>query len=318
MLTKDQPYLIDLPAAGEYDRRFNDTIWIEAAARLLNEHRLDFVDLRRAERGENIVVLADDRYVVKIYTPKKRGFARERDALRFAQGKISIHIPQILAEGEIAEYQYLITDQLPGRLISRPEWLKLGTKTQIRLITKLAQQMKEMHSHDATEIDFDWPRFIENQLATVMARQRREGGNPEWLASLPGYLEKHLSLLPRNLQPAFLHGDVHFGNLLFSDNGNLLDISGLFDLADSLKGFYEYEFVAIGVLMIQGQGDLQREFFRAYGYRDDEINIDLRRRLMVLTILYEHSSLRRYAERLGQGSEKLTLEELEKAIWNFV
>jgi hypothetical protein len=95
-------------------------------------------------------------------------------------------------------------------------------------------------------------------------------------------------------------------------------ISGLFDFADSLTGLHEYEFVAIGVLMIQGQGVLQREFFRAYGYLDSEINIELRRRMMLLTILYEHSSLRRYAERLGTGSEKLTLEELERAIWNFV
>lgn len=97
-----------------------------------------------------------------------------------------------------------------------------------------------------------------------------------------------------------------------------MQISGIFDFAESLKGFHEYEFVAIGVLMIQGQGDLQREFFRAYGYRDDEVNVEMRRRLMMLTILYEYSSLRRYAERLGPGSEKLSLEELEKAIWNFV
>jgi hypothetical protein len=40
--------------------------------------------------------------------------------------------------------------------------------------------------------------------------------------------------------------------------------------------------------------------------------------MILLTILYEHSSLRRYAERLGPGSEKLTLDELERAIWSFV
>jgi len=94
-------------------------------------------------------------------------------------------------------------------------------------------------------------------------------------------------------------------------------IGGLFDFADSLKGFYEYEFVAVGVLMIQGQGELQREFFRAYGYRDDEINEELRRRMMLLTILYEHSSLTRYAARLGPSSENLGLEQLEGAIWSF-
>jgi hypothetical protein len=51
---------------------------------------------------------------------------------------------------------------------------------------------------------------------------------------------------------------------------------------------------------------------------DAEINIELRRRLMLLTILYEHSSLKRYAVRLGVDPDRLTLAELEDAIWNFV
>ncbi|HEX8251485.1 MAG TPA: hypothetical protein VF599_25145, partial [Pyrinomonadaceae bacterium] len=87
--------------------------------------------------------------------------------------------------------------------------------------------------------------------------------------------------------------------------------------ADSLKGFHEYDFVAVGVLMIQGQGALQREFFRAYGYAENEINETLRRRLMLLTILYECSNLRKYALRLKPEAVDLTLDELERAIWNF-
>jgi hypothetical protein len=70
--------------------------------------------------------------------------------------------------------------------------------------------------------------------------------------------------------------------------------------------------------MIQGQGDLQREFFRAYGYKDTDIDITLRHRMMMLTMLYEYSSLRRYAERLGVNPMGYSLEELERAIWSFV
>jgi hypothetical protein len=96
-----------------------------------------------------------------------------------------------------------------------------------------------------------------------------------------------------------------------------LEISGLYDFADSLKGFHEYEFIAVGVLMIQGQGELQREFFRAYGYADNEIDETLRRRMMTLTMLYEYSSLRRYAERLRPAAVSYSLEKLEREIWSF-
>jgi hypothetical protein len=92
----------------------------------------------------------------------------------------------------------------------------------------------------------------------------------------------------------------------------------LFDFADSLCGFHEYDFVAISVLMIQGQGELQREFIRAYGYKETELDENFRARLILLTVLYECSSLRKYALRLEPEAVDDTLDELEKAIWNFV
>lgn len=71
------------------------------------------------------------------------------------------------------------------------------------------------------------------------------------------------------------------------------------------------------MLVFQAQADLQREFFRAYGYKDSDLTEEMRRRLMLLTILYEHSSLKRYAARLKPEAADFTLEELERAIWAF-
>lgn len=307
-----------IPPLNDFDLTFNDHIWLEFAEHLLHLHHVRFSRLSRAEHGENIVVLVDDKFILKIYTPKKNGYNRERAALEFARGKTQLPLSRIQAHGAFEGYEYLITTRLPGRLMTRAEWLKLSRSAQVGLLTQLAYGLKELHSYDASDIHFDWNEFVRIQVDSVIERQRAEGGNPEWIESLPNYLETNLPLLPKQPPSVFMHGDVHFGNLRVSEDGERPIVSGLFDFADSLTGFYEYEFVAIGVLMIQGQGDLQREFFRAYGYADADINVELRRRLMLLTILYEHSSLRRYAERLGPGSEKLTLEELERSIWNFV
>lgn len=309
---------MDVPTLNDFDSRFHDPVWIAIADEICQETQLQFHTLTRSESGENIVIFVDDEFILKIYTPKKNGFRREFDALEFVKGRTSLPVADIVEFGEYEGFDYLITERLPGRSMRRDEWLTLTRPAQVALLTQLANGLKEMHSYDAADIRFYWDEFIEIQLESVIDRQRREGGNPEWLETLPSYIKTHLPLLPQQPTPVFLHGDVHFGNMCITDDPVRPMISGLFDFADSLTGFHEYEFVAIGVLMIQGQGDLQREFFRAYGYLDSEINIELRRRMMLLTILYEHSSLRRYAERLGTGSEKLTLEELERAIWNFV
>jgi len=309
---------MNVPSPREFQQTFNDPVWLSVAEAICQRHSIGHTSLERAKQGENIVIFVDDKYVVKIYVPHKKGFSRERDALRFIKDKTSLTVSDIVAEGEFEGFNYLITDLLPGRPLTRSEWLGLDRSFQLTVLERLAIGLKQIHSVNSSSIAFDWDAFISNQLATVMARQRREGGNPEWLASLPAYLEKHMPLLSGKSRLSFMHGDVHFGNLRFAENVDALPSIGLFDFADSLKGLHEYEFVAIGVLMIQGQGDLQREFFRFYGYRDDEMTEDMRRRLMLLTILYEHSSLRRYAERLGPGSEQLTLDKLERAIWNFV
>jgi hypothetical protein len=91
----------------------------------------------------------------------------------------------------------------------------------------------------------------------------------------------------------------------------------LFDFADSLCGYHEYEFVAPGVLMMQGNYELQRAFLLAYGYSETQLDLNLRARLMLLTVLYECSDLRKYAMRLAPEAVDFTLAELEAAIWTF-
>lgn len=310
---------MNLPLISEFESRFRDPVWVEVAADLCRRHSIPFKRLERAEHGENIVVLIDDAFVLKIYTPRRNGFQRERDALKFA-GKITgLPIPKLLASGDAEGYKYIITDRFAGRMITRDEWLALGRSHQVRILSQLAVGLRQLHSHNAVEIRFDWSNFISLQIDSVIERQRAAGANPEWLESIPRFINDNIGLLPERMPGVLVHGDVHFGNIrVAEDEQGRPVIAGLFDFADSLKGFHEYEFVAPGVLMIQGQGELQREFFRAYGYADSDINEELRRRLMLLTILYECSSLKKYALRLKPEAVNYSLNELERAIWNFI
>lgn len=309
--------LSSLLTTEEFEKAFRDERWREAARIVCGRHGLSFERLTRAEHGENIVFLVDESYVIKIYTPFRRGFERERAALLFAGGKTSLPVPEILFEGELERFKYLVITQKKGRLMTRADWLDLETKEQIRIVRELARGLGELHGRDAGEISFDWKGFIERQARTALERQRAGGASADWLEKIPVFLEANLSLLEQTGPDAFLHGDVHFGNLRMAEAGAGRRISALFDFADSLKGFFEYDFVAVGVLMIQGQAEIQKEFFRAYGYAESDLDETLRRRLMLLTILYECSNLRKYALRLRPEAARYTLEELERAIWCF-
>jgi hygromycin-B 7''-O-kinase len=298
---------------------FNDPVWVEIAKAIIQKHKFRYERLERSEHGENIVFFLDDRYILKLYTPIKNAFKRERTALRFAHGKTSLPIPDILVEGEIEGYRYLINTQVGGRQITRDEWLQVDERDQVHLLQELASGLRQLHQRDAGRYDFNWREFLQIQMLSVPDKHFGLGSNPEWQLSVPKYLDENKALIPKSPEHhAFQHGDVHFGNVRVINRNGKLSVGGLFDFADSIKGFHEYEFVAIGVLMIQGQPNLQREFFKAYGYADHQIDEALRRRMMTLTLLYEYGSLKRYAERLaGPNGPQMSLEELERGIWAF-
>jgi len=301
----------------EFDEHFINDVWFEAARQICLRHDISFNRLTRSEQGEHIVFLVDDAFVIKIYRPFRKGFEREKTALEFAIGKTSLKIPEIIAAGEIGNFNYLVMEQLAGDLMTREIWLSLPENEQIAFVRKLATGLKELHSHNADSFADDWREFVGTQANITIERQIASGVNAECIRSLPAFLETNLKLLPENCPTVFLHGDVHFGNMRVQKSNGKWQISGLFDFADSRRGFHEHDFLAVGLLMIQGQAEIQRQFFKAYGYADGELDESFRRRLMLLTLLYECSDLRRYALRLKPEAVDFTLEELEKAIWSF-
>lgn len=306
-------------AAADYQLHFHDDVWRQAATTICERHRIAYQSLRRSPQGENIIFFVDENLVVKIFAPFRENYLREVAALDFAQGKLGIRTPELVHTGDIEGWSYLVMTQLAGHA-SREVWATTGRRDRFEIISRLGLAMKELHAHEAplrTALDRDWRGFVERQARDSVRRQRACGANPEWLESLPAYVAARLELLATQHRPVFLHGDIHAGNVLLEEAAGRWRVAGLIDFGDSLCGFNEYEFVAPGVLMVQGDRELQRALLLAYGYTEAQLDLELRARLMLLTILYECSDLRKYALRLEPEATRLTLHELERAIWTF-
>jgi hygromycin-B 7''-O-kinase len=309
--------LPEITTNEDFTAHFQSEIWKEAATRICERHKIPFSELKRGASSDHIVFLLDDALVLKIYRPERNCFVREKKALEFVGGKTGLKIPEIIFVGEFEGFDYLIQTQIPGELMTREMWLQVPEKEQSRFVSALAGRLREIHQLDSDSLEYDWAEFVRDRAETFIERQIAHGVNAEVLDALPEFIERNLKTVPTG-PTVFLHGDVHFGNLRVVRSKNNWQISGLFDFADSRCGFFEYEFLAVGVLMIQGQREIQREFFRAYGYPDKDLDEAMRRRLMMLTMLYETADLRRYALRLKPEAVDFTLEELERSIWSFV
>jgi hygromycin-B 7''-O-kinase len=311
------PVIVD---AADYENHFNHDVWRQAAAIICARHNLAHQSLRRSQQGENIIFFVDQRLVIKIFAPFRQCYLREKAALEFANGKLGVETPAILHAGEIEGWSYLVMTRLAG-LPAREIWSEVKERERIEIVSQLGVALKKLHEPapplSAPALNCDWRGFIERQAQTCVERQRSRGANPEWVESLPDYIAARLPLLPAERDPALLHGDIHPGNLLLAQENDRWQISGLLDFGDSLCGLSEYEFVAPGVLMTQGSRQLQRTLLLAYGYKESELDLNLRSRLMLLTVLYECGDLRKYAMRLSPEAVNFTLSQLEAAIWAF-
>ncbi|HVF57824.1 MAG TPA: aminoglycoside phosphotransferase family protein [Pyrinomonadaceae bacterium] len=306
--------------AEAYRRHFDSDVWRQAVSVICARHRVHHESLQRSPFGENIIFFVDERFVVKIFAPFRENYERETAALAFASDlKLGIETPAVVHAGEIEGWPYLLMTRLAG-VPMRERWAEIDERDRLEIVSRIGAAMRELHAHPAplqTALNRDWPGFVRRQARESVARQRACGANPEWLESLPAYIAARLELLPPDDRPVMLHGDVHPGNVLLEERGGRWQVTGLFDFGDSLCGFHEYEFVAPGVLMVQGRRELQRAMLLAYGYTEAQLDSDLRARLMLLTVLYECSDLRKYALRLRPEAVRLTLDQLEAAIWTF-
>lgn len=301
-----------------FDEHFQSQIWFDMAKQICHRHHIIFWELKRSASSDHVVFLIDDSLVIKIYRPSRRCFEREKKALEFVGEKTDFKIPDIVHIGEIEGLDYVLMTQLSGEAITRNDWLNLSKNEQIGFITKLAVGLKQIHELNADSFACDWAEFVDDRANSFIERQIAHGVNSNIIESLPAFIEANLQLVPKHNQTVFMHSDVHFGNLRLAKSKGKWQISGLFDFADSRRGFHEYDFLAVGLLIMQGQAEVQREFFKAYGYAENELNESFRKRLMMLTMLYETSDLRRYALRLNPKAIDFTLEELEEGIWSFV
>jgi hygromycin-B 7''-O-kinase len=255
----------------DFDTHFQSEIWLATAREICLRHCISFIDLRRVNSSDHVVFTIDDSLILKIYRPFRNCFGREIKALEFINGKTDFEVPEILHTGELEGFEYVLMTQLKGISIQRSDWLNFSQSQQINFIVKLANGLKHIHELEAESFENNWSEFVKNRSSTFIDRQISHQVNSKIIKALPKFIDENLKLVPLNNRNTFMHADIHFGNLRLSNGVGNPQISGLFDFADSRCGFHEYDFLAIGILIMQGQREIQREFFKAFGYAEKDL-----------------------------------------------
>ena len=273
---------------------------------ILARHRVSG-EVARFVAGSMPVYAVGEHRVLKLYAPPYLAErATETAALAAVDGKLSIPTPRVEASGELDGWGYVLMDRMHGESLATA-WPQLDDQARTHLMSQLGEAIAALHAIDVPLGLDDWDAFVQTQRASAVERQRKKGLAEVWLAQIPAFLASVELPAPRH---GLLHTEIMREHLLVRDGR----LSGLFDFEPAMRGAPEYDFAAVGVFVTCGQPRDLHTLLRAYGYREDELDDALARRLLAYALLHRYSHLRWYLERLPP-TDAPTLDVLARHGW---
>jgi hygromycin-B 7''-O-kinase len=312
--------LLPTLTAAEYSAAHPRTeLWLPAVQEVARRHGLKCTSTRFGE-GSMIVFAVGAHHVVKFYPPHCADkYVRERAALACIRGRVGFATPEVVAEGEVEGWPYLVMTRLSGVPIDKV-WGQLSEAERLRLASEAGEAVARLHalpSGNLQPLAIEWGGFIQRQSARCVERQRSQGVAEPWLDQIPEYLESTRAHFPSIFPAVLLHTELGPGHLYLLERAGRWELEGLIDFADAMVGPPEYDFAAVGLFITRGDPRRLRAFLLAYGYTPGELTPALRERLMAYTLLHRYSNLRWYLEQVPPAPATRTLARLAMDWWSF-
>lgn len=301
------------------DEAFDALIGDDAALRpgveaLLRANGVDPAGLTRYQDG-SLPVYAAGELVLKLFPQVcAEDYLVEAGVLGAVEGRLPIATPAVHAAGEHGGWGYVIMGRLPGVSLATT-WEHTTVADRDRIAGQLGETMATLHAVPPPGIvgwqPADWPGFVAEQRAGCVAHQRSRGLTADWLDQLPGYLDEvDAAGGLADTEPVLLHTEIMRQHLLVTEHpSGGWRLSGLFDFEPAMRGAREYEFAAVGVFGSEGDARFLRGCLTGYGYRADQLDHALSRRLLAWTLLHRYSNLPGYLRRLP-APERPTMDAL--------
>lgn len=300
------------------DFRLQPENWLAAVDELCKLHRLSYSLLHPFREGSNLIAAVDANYVVKIFPAFHRHqWDSEYRVLEQLQGKLSFSVPSLIAYGERGDgWTYVITSFLPGELLDK-RWPDFNSQEQEAILFQIGKMMSEVHAQPLghlISLQPSWPDFFQLQLSTFQQRHKDQGMPAWFVEQSPLYIREALHEFPSHTKSVLLTGEYTPFNMLVQAGSSTPCITGMVDFGDAMTGYREYDLTGPLMFLAAGNAVLVRSLLSGYGYREEEIHVTLRQRLMALQILHRYSDFERQLMIDGWEKKVKNIEALAELI----
>lgn len=268
--------------------------WVSAIEFLIHKHQL-VGPVKRGALGSHIVYRVGDSWIKMMAPLFAKDMTFETSGLKTIEGRLSVRSPQILAEGVLEGWPYVVLDDIDGEPL-RSVWSKLHQAQKENLAGQVAKIIKEIRQCEADDViksRFLWDDFIQQQYEQCEDQQRKKGLSNMWLKDVGRFLRRFDISEFRTHQLVFLHADLTYDHFLMTQAPEP-NIIGIIDMADCQVGHFEYELVAPCVFLFKGNQSLLRHFLIQSGYKPKHLDQRFSEKLLAWSILHRYFSMISY------------------------
>lgn len=275
------------------------------------------VDTIHQHKESSMAFSVNQGTIIKLFKKNDKDFfAREKAFLEKLGSHITFTIPELRASGSQAEWLYIVMSRIPGTPLD-DAWPSINQENRKQIVYDLGNKTWHLHSikpQIIPELSINWDEFINQQNRTCRTRQERHGLNIDWLNQINPFLK---SFNPdHETKHVILHTELMHQHVFVKETDEKWEISGLIDFEPSMIGPKEYEFASVGLFVSCGDPLLFKEFFKGYGYSEQQINQDLTRISMYYMLLHRYCHLPWFMKEVPV-KEARTLLDLEKGWYGF-
>jgi hygromycin-B 7''-O-kinase len=295
-----------------YELFRDDKNWDPAIRHLIHHHHLEGA-ISRSVLGSHIVYRTGSVWI-KLMAPLFAGDMKfEISGLRAVQNKLTISTPQILFEGELEGWKYVVLSHIEGQPI-RNIWSIQSDDQKLKLSIQMAQivqQLKNVPADSVIQNRFQWNDFIKSQYENIESIQAGKELSEPWLRNVKSFISEYELSEFQTANPVFLHADLTSDHFLVNED----NVTGVIDLADCQVGHPDYELLAPASFIFKGQKNFLRHFLIHCGFRPEQLNSSFSHKLMAWTLLHRYCAIHSHFKNEMQASEPGNFKDLAERVY---
>ncbi len=290
----------------------DDKVWDPAICYLVKLHHLEG-SISRSAFGSHVVYRAGPVWI-KLMAPLFAGDMKfEISGLRMVQNKLTIPTPQILFEGELEGWKYVVLSHVEGQPI-RNIWSTQSDDQKLKASIQMAQivqQLKGVPADSVIQNRFHWNEFIKSQYENIESIQASKELSEPWLKNVKSFMAEFDLSEFQTSNPVFLHADLTSDHFLVNED----NISGVIDFADCQVGHPDYELLAPAGFIFKGQKTFLRHFLIHCGFSLKQLTSSFSHKLMAWTLLHRYCAIHSHFKNEMQVSDQGNFKDLAEKVY---